>query len=465
MYATDKRGIQNGVALDEIMLEEAEKIKLKAEVSEDGTDINLTATGIRGGRSLQAAVWGEENGQNDLIWYSMPRTLGIKYQKEITAYDHLETGLYHCHLYATEMDGSLRKVAQIEFTIDKLEPNYLRISDLNDKNGTCRATFYLPSAQTEIDGILMAVWTENGGQDDLRWYTAFQRKNGWFIDVNAMRHKCESGNYIFHVYARGKNGTMEGLAKKNIYLTRTVSVDISNVIRTAAEPLGRTLYVWGGGWNVPDNGAGETAVTMGVSPQWENYFNSNRYGYSYKPGMRAWQRGERHWRFYGLDCSGYLGWMLYNSVEKGKNPAGYVTDAAVIAESLTRYGYGSVSACSPGSTFKPGDIISIAGHCFLSLGQCGDGSVVLLHSTPNGGVQVSGTVNGAGSSQASRLAQAFMQQNYPQWWTSFGGEGRQRVSASIYLNGTKFTWSESALVGDSENIRAKSVEEVLKYLK
>lgn len=67
--------------------------------------------------------------------------------------------------------------------------------------------------------------------------------------------------------------------------------------------------------------------------------------------------------------------------------------------------------------------------------------------------------------QASRLAQAFMQQHYPQWWVSFGGEGRQRVSASTYLNGTKFSWSVNNLAGDSENIQMKSAEEVLNYLR
>ena len=139
-------------------------------------------------------------------------------------------------------------------------------------------------------------------------------------------------------------------------------------------------------------------------------------------------------------------------------------DAEQIASSLTAYGYGTVTACSPSSTFKPGDIISISGHCYLVLGQCSDRSVLLIHSTPNGGVQVSGTVNGGSSSQASRLAQSFMQQNYPAWWASFGGEGRQSVSASAYLNGRKFSWTVNGQVGDSAGMQNKSPEQVLNYL-
>ena len=50
--------------------------------------------------------------------------------------------------------------------------------------------------------------------------------------------------------------------------------------------------------------------------------------------------------------------------------------------------------------YKPGDILSSncsdCGHVWISLGTCEDGSVVVLHSTSNGGVQLSGTVSDEG---------------------------------------------------------------------
>ena len=78
---------------------------------------------------------------------------------------------------------------------------------------------------------------------------------------------------------------------------------------------------------------------------------------------------------------------------------------------------------------------------------------------------MSGTVNGSGSSQASRLAQAFMQQYYPEWWSCFGKEGRQSVSAASYLNGTKFSWQKGGSVSDGESLQWMTADQVLNYIK
>ncbi len=463
-YATDKRGIQAFAGGVTTVVNKADSVKFSAKLASNGTDVDIVGTGIRGARDVRVAVWGKKNGQNDLRWYSMSRSIGTKYQKRVNLYDHGETGTYYCHVYITGVDGVLRFAGATEFTVDKLSTNNLKISSINNTVGKCSASLYFPKTKKEISGIQMAVWTQENGQDDLYWYHATRINNVWTAPVDSLNHKCRSGLYFIHVYASTIDGNMEFLTGSTFRMSRTDSIDIASVIKNAGKPLGKTLYVWGGGWNAADNGSGETAVNIGLWPEWENYFNRNRQGYSYRPGQSAWRRGERQWRFYGLDCSGYLGWMLYNSVHKGRNASGYVVDAEQIASSLTAYGYGTVTACSPSSTFKPGDIISISGHCYLVLGQCSDRSVLLIHSTPNGGVQVSGTVNGGSSSQASRLAQSFMQQNYPAWWASFGGEGRQSVSASAYLNGRKFSWTVNGQVGDSAGMQNKSPEQVLNYL-
>lgn len=463
-YATDKRGIQVFAGGVTTVVNKADSVKFSAKLASNGTDVDIVGTGIRGARDVRVAVWGKKNGQNDLRWYSMSRSIGTKYQKRVNLYDHGETGTYYCHVYITGLDGVLRFAGATDFTVDKLSTNYLKVSSINNTVGKCSASLYFPKTKKEISGIQMAVWTQENGQDDLYWYHATRINNVWTAPVDSLNHKCRSGLYFIHVYASTIDGNMEFLTGSTFRMSRTDSIDIASVIKNAGKPLGKTLYVWGGGWNAADNGSGETAVNIGLWPEWENYFNRNRQGYSYRPGQSAWRRGERQWRFYGLDCSGYLGWMLYNSVHKGRNASGYVVDAEQIASSLTAYGYGTVTACSPSSTFKPGDIISISGHCYLVLGQCSDRSVLLIHSTPNGGVQVSGTVNGGSSSQASRLAQSFMQQNYPAWWASFGGEGRQSVSASSYLNGRKFSWTVNGQVGDSAGMQNKSPEQVLNYL-
>ena len=42
-------------------------------------------------------------------------------------------------------------------------------------------------------------------------------------------------------------------------------------LRTALLPVGSTMYVYGGGWNEADTGAGIEAVTLGVSAEWAEF--------------------------------------------------------------------------------------------------------------------------------------------------------------------------------------------------
>ncbi len=45
---------------------------------------------------------------------------------------------------------------------------------------------------------------------------------------------------------------------------------LTDFLRTAMEPVGSTMYIWGGGWNSEDSGAGKDAKIIGVNPNWKN---------------------------------------------------------------------------------------------------------------------------------------------------------------------------------------------------
>lgn len=45
---------------------------------------------------------------------------------------------------------------------------------------------------------------------------------------------------------------------------------LENLLKTALLPIGNTMYIYGGGWNEEDTGAGIEAMTIGVSHKWAN---------------------------------------------------------------------------------------------------------------------------------------------------------------------------------------------------
>ena len=94
------------------------------------------------------------------------------------------------------------------------------------------------------------------------------------------------------------------------------------------------------------------------------------------------------------DVSGNLG-----SLYSGKGMGTVVSQAQLASSNWKLY---------------PGDIGYNSGHTWIVLGQCSDKSVVILHCTPNAGVQISGTPTPSGTygSQAIKLAETYMSR-YP----------------------------------------------------
>ncbi len=91
----------------------------------------------------------------------------------------------------------------------------------------------------------------------------------------------------------------------------------TDFLRNALKPVGQTLYIYGGGWNEAQTGSGTEAFTLGLSKEWKSFYNSQDRSYNYENHMYEIHKG--------LDCSGYVGWTIYNTLEtKSNNGNGYV---------------------------------------------------------------------------------------------------------------------------------------------
>lgn len=83
-----------------------------------------------------------------------------------------------------------------------------------------------------------------------------------------------------------------------------------------------------------------------------------------------------------------------------------------------------LGTCVTGDTsqkFTPGDVVSKSGHVWIVIGQCSDGSVVVIHATPPY-IQLGGTVSSTGSinSEAIELANEYMKMYYPVAYERYG---------------------------------------------
>lgn len=237
--------------------------------------------------------------------------------------------------------------------------------------------------------------------------------------------------------------------------TPTAQRTVKNYLLGALQPVGRTLYMWGGGHSWSD------ATRKGISSKWTSFYNSQNSSYNYKNYNDLSETN----RAKGLDCSGYVGWSTYQVMQsKSGQGSGYTVVSGEIGGLYKSKGWGNIYnqnyLSKTGYKLYPGDIGYDENHTWIILGQCSDKSAVILHSTPNAGVQIAGTPTPSGnySSQAIALAQKYMAR-YP---------GYQKMGASFYhtssgayiRRGNYFRWSTNTL-SDPNGYRYKTADQIL----
>ncbi|MBS6372444.1 MAG: hypothetical protein KH440_10675, partial [Oscillospiraceae bacterium] len=225
---------------------------------------------------------------------------------------------------------------------------------------------------------------------------------------------------------------------------------LKNFLATAMEPVGTALYVYGGTWDWQDVNSSNQSMTIGLSQSWIDFFQSQDANYNYKNSANPSESYYPHnsWNQYyyaGIDCSGYVGWAVYNLLNTENSTVadnkGYVMSATKQAGVFaSNEGWGTMDMGDvlmdettgkpwvdedgdgrrvyEGHEFKPGDIFSMNGHVWISLGTCKDGSIVFMHSTPNttngAGVQIS-AIGPDKNCEAYKLANQYMNKYFPQW--------------------------------------------------
>jgi hypothetical protein len=388
-----------------------------------------------------------------------------------------------------------------------------------------------------IDGTGMNVGGQTVDVNDLQFYAVRNRAGGSTVtEISADDAVGKTvkvyGNRVYQTFvAEPYTAPVKGEPG-----LRTVK----NLIATSLEPAGTTLYIFGGSWtwageavstHINYNYDNPTAApnpqrpivppwavrtshqsaTIGLPQKWIDFFQAQDANFTYRigssdsradsyypPHLNASNRPPNsgsgrgilnEYNFAGADCSGYMGWVLYNTLQYESGREGYVNFARYQARDMAHRGYGTHtrSFTSPNfrqSSFKPGDVFSMAGHVWVTVGVCADGSILMMHSAPSnsrtgrpgGGVQLTGirASSGPGSlpnSQAHRLAVEYMARYYPEWSRRY--VPIERTFASYTNLGTgrnnaftgRFTWSigERGLL-DPDGYLNMTADEILKDL-
>lgn len=148
---------------------------------------------------IDVAVWSEENGQDDLKWYNVTDINDGQAKVKVNLADYgNRAGNYITHVYTTYSDG---RVSGVALDAVKINPKAPQVSVQNGKI----------QLSTDINApsngkITYAVWSEENGQDDLRWY---DDSGKGVTSVDLKNHKGY-GRYFVHTYL-AQNGKMTAI--------------------------------------------------------------------------------------------------------------------------------------------------------------------------------------------------------------------------------------------------------------
>lgn len=324
---------------------------------------------------------------------------------------------------------------------------------------------------TVVEDKVVLTWEKVQSADGYRIYEASTGQSYRLISqtkktkvVLKGRIKGETYRYYVKAYlvkSNGKKNYSKASKKVSVRIPQQGISTIKNFLQTAIAPVGSTMYVWGGGWNKEDTAAGKEARRTGLSKTWRTFAKSKTTGYNYN--------NYRYQIHDGLDCSGYVGWCVYNVMNTQNNQPGFVLSASKQAKKFAQMGFGRYRSASKVKNYKAGDIMSstcsCCGHVWIVIGQCEDGSVVLVHASPPG-VQINGTTtpDGKKDSQAYRLAKKYMKQYYPSWYDKYSEVSRGPAYLSHYGQMRWKTIGDEVILSDPEHYQKKSPEKILKDL-
>ena len=173
------------------------------------------------GNGYKVAVWSEENGQDDLVWYSLPGTARVI---NFDIQNHKKsTGKYNVHVYNWNTTSNL---CQAEFRVSGNTTSTLKVSSVDNRSDLYRVQLKFADMPDDVDVVQFPVWNK-ADQSDIRWITAQQKSNGvWEADVSIPDQQVGA---VYQVHANLTSGTLVFLGKTTFkVIGPSADVEIQN---------------------------------------------------------------------------------------------------------------------------------------------------------------------------------------------------------------------------------------------
>ncbi|WP_247915752.1 LD-carboxypeptidase LdcB/DacB [Streptococcus salivarius] len=179
---------------------------------------DVVVTNVSGGgkevKEVRVPIWSDKNGQDDLTWYHADKQSDGSYKVHVDTASHKgDAGTYSVHLYYM-LNGKRTYITETKATVNPAVESRLtgklNIENMTE-NGFDVVITDVSGAGKAIQEVLVPVWSDKDGQDDLKWPSAIKQADGSYkTHVSISDHKNNHGDYTVHLYYK-IDGKLQGV--------------------------------------------------------------------------------------------------------------------------------------------------------------------------------------------------------------------------------------------------------------
>ena len=163
---------------------------------------------VQKGAKIDYAIWSQENGQDDLRWVQAQ-----DYQTNIDL-QAFKAGQYSIHAYIT-VDGRAVFLQGLEVAITR--PKLSLTTSISE---LAVLDIAVHNIGPDVKEVLLPIWSNVNGQDDLKWYTAQRQANGSYTTrIFLKHHQFNTGAYSIHLYTKDSSGRMSFISHSEVSIS------------------------------------------------------------------------------------------------------------------------------------------------------------------------------------------------------------------------------------------------------
>lgn len=187
----------------------APQAKVQAALSSDEKMTSLSASnvGVAGGvQNVYFAVWSDNGGQDDLVWYQAEQNSSGVWEKDISIAAHKTCGTYQVHLYGERSNGERVFLGNTTFEITSVTVEAIKVKNVMRENGTFDVFINGITSPSGVASVQVLVWSK-ADQSDLQRYIAWKQSDGSYaMQVNISNHGYQYGEYTIQASVIVGNG-------------------------------------------------------------------------------------------------------------------------------------------------------------------------------------------------------------------------------------------------------------------